>query len=66
MPRQSRLYAPGVLHHVIIRGIERKRIFTLSRKSRVFESRSVFCYLYVRELGESMKTIERILVNQGR
>ena len=27
MPRQSRLDAPGVLHHVIIRGIERKKIF---------------------------------------
>ncbi|MDO9264199.1 MAG: transposase [Desulfosalsimonadaceae bacterium] len=27
MPRQSRLDAPGGLHHVIIRGIERKKIF---------------------------------------
>jgi len=27
MPRKSRLDAPGVLHHVIIRGIERKKIF---------------------------------------
>ena len=26
MPRQARLDAPGTLHHVIIRGIERKRI----------------------------------------
>jgi len=24
MPRQARLDAPGTLHHVIIRGIERK------------------------------------------
>ena len=24
MPRQSRIDAPGALHHVIIRGIERK------------------------------------------
>lgn len=27
MPRLARLDAPGVLHHVIIRGIERRRIF---------------------------------------
>lgn len=27
MPRTARLDAPGVLHHVIIRGIERRRIF---------------------------------------
>jgi REP element-mobilizing transposase RayT len=27
MPRQARLDAPGTLHHVIIRGIEKRRIF---------------------------------------
>jgi putative transposase len=27
MPRQPRLDAPGALHHVMARGIERKRIF---------------------------------------
>ena len=27
MPRQARLDAPGVLHHVIFRGIERRKIF---------------------------------------
>jgi len=27
MPRQGRLDAPGILHHVIIRGIERRYIF---------------------------------------
>ncbi len=26
MPRQSRLDAPGTLHHIIIRGIERRKI----------------------------------------
>jgi len=33
MPRLARLDAPGVLHHVIIRGIERKKIFK-SNKDR--------------------------------
>ena len=28
MPRQSRIDAPGALHHIIARGIERKEIFT--------------------------------------
>ncbi len=28
MPRQSRIDAPGALHHIIARGIGRKRIFT--------------------------------------
>jgi REP element-mobilizing transposase RayT len=27
MPRSARLDAPGVLHHIIIRGIERRAIF---------------------------------------
>ena len=27
MPRSARLDAPGILHHVIIRGIERQDIF---------------------------------------
>ena len=26
MPRRARLVAPGTLHHVIVRGIERRRI----------------------------------------
>ena len=28
MPRRSRIDAPGALHHIIGRGIDRKRIFT--------------------------------------
>jgi putative transposase len=28
MPRTARLDAPGVLHHVMIRGIEKAKIFT--------------------------------------
>ena len=27
MPRKSRIDAPGALHHIIARGIERKQIF---------------------------------------
>ncbi|RJP58939.1 MAG: transposase, partial [Deltaproteobacteria bacterium] len=28
MPRIARLDTPGLLHHVMIRGIERRKIFT--------------------------------------
>ena len=28
MPRQARIDAPGALHHIIVRGIERRRIFS--------------------------------------
>jgi len=27
MPRQARIDAPGALHHVIVRGIARRRVF---------------------------------------
>jgi len=27
MPRKARIDAPGALHHIVIRGIERKPIF---------------------------------------
>ena len=27
MPRRSRIDAPGALHHIVVRGIERKPIF---------------------------------------
>ncbi|MFO7785937.1 MAG: transposase [Thermodesulfobacteriota bacterium] len=31
MPRQARLDAPGIVHHIIIRGIERRKIFLDAR-----------------------------------
>ena len=39
MPRLSRLDAPGVLHHVMIRGIERRRIFRDSKDKYDFLAR---------------------------
>ncbi|MBW1737840.1 MAG: transposase [Deltaproteobacteria bacterium] len=39
MPRLARLDAPGVLHHVIIRGIERRRIFRDSKDQDDFLER---------------------------
>jgi hypothetical protein len=33
MPRRARLDAPGTLHHVMVRGIERRRIVNFGVKS---------------------------------
>jgi len=54
MPRQARLDAPGVLHHVIIRGIERRKIFQdnkdrdnfLGRLEVLLPETSITCYAW--------------------
>jgi len=38
MPRQSRIDAPGALHHIIAGGRERKKIFTETFAKRHFLS----------------------------
>ncbi len=42
MPRQARLDAPGVLHHVIARGIERRTIFAHDTDRDAF-ARGILC-----------------------
>ena len=39
MPRQARLDSPGTLHHVIVRGIEQKKIVTDHRDRQNFIDR---------------------------
>jgi REP element-mobilizing transposase RayT len=54
MPRQSRLDAPGILHHVIIRGIERRNIFKddedrndlIERFSLLLPKTRISCYAW--------------------
>jgi hypothetical protein len=54
MPRSTRLDAPGVVHHVIIRGIERRKIFRdnkdrnnfLERLSKLVIETDTACYAY--------------------
>ena len=36
MPRRSRIDAPGTLHHIIVRGIERKTIFKDDADRNIF------------------------------
>ena len=55
MPRQARLDAPGVLHHIMIRGIERRKIFVndrdredfLDRLSKLLPQTETACYAWV-------------------
>ncbi len=59
MPRKARIDAPGALHHIICRGIERRRIFYDNADRDDFlkrlsvRARSVLAYWAVRELGIS-------------
>ena len=54
MPRLARLDAPGVLHHIIIRGIERRKIFRnnkdrddfLERLSIILPETNTSCYAW--------------------
>ena len=54
MPRQSRIDAPGALNHVIVRGIERRKIFLndqdrydfLDRLGVVIEHTGTICYAW--------------------
>jgi putative transposase len=38
MPRQARLDTPGVVHHIMIRGVQRRKIFVGDGESSAFEA----------------------------
>ena len=54
MPRQARIDAPGALQHIIVRGIERRKIFQddadrmgfVARLSRVLQESGTRCYAW--------------------
>jgi REP element-mobilizing transposase RayT len=55
MPRSKRLDIPGAIHHVIVRGLERRRIFNddndylnfISRIEKSIKRTNAFCYAWV-------------------
>jgi len=55
MPRKARIDAPGGLHHIIIRGIERKAVFKdradrdnfIARLGRIITETETGCYCWV-------------------
>ena len=75
MPRKARVDALGALHHIIVRGIERARIFKVDTDRNDFLNRIVvagkgtkpgqgpqsFLLLGVRELGMSMSELSKRL-----
>ena len=54
MPRTARIDAPGALHHIICRGIERRQIFQdnadrnnfINRLSTILKQTSTYCYAW--------------------
>jgi REP element-mobilizing transposase RayT len=54
MPRKARIDAPGALHHIIIRGIERRRIFSddqdrdnfVERLGEIVTETKTFCFAW--------------------
>ena len=54
MPRRSRIDAPGALHHIIVRGIDRKRIFKddadkdnfLGRLKNILTNSTTLCFAW--------------------
>ncbi|OEU67630.1 MAG: hypothetical protein BBJ57_10730 [Desulfobacterales bacterium PC51MH44] len=70
MPRKSRIDAPGALHHIIVRGIERKTIFKddadkdnfLERLKNILTDSNTSCFVWAsRELGMSMVQLSKRL-----
>ena len=77
MPRKARIDAPGALHHIIARGIARRKVFDdnadqvvgiepsqvwLSGKnSKVVQARSLLCYWATSELGVSQAWLSKKL-----
>ena len=54
MPRQSRIDFPGALHHIIVRGIERRKIFRddqdrnnfIERLGKILEQSKTGCFAW--------------------
>ena len=54
MPRKARIDAPGALHHIIVRGIERRRIFSddqdrdnfVERLGNIITETQTFCFAW--------------------
>ncbi len=67
MPRQARLDAPGVLQHLMARGIERRKIFRddkdrvsfLVRLSLILEETQTQCYAWVLSAASLSRCFER-------
>ena len=72
MPRQARIDAPGALHHILIRGIERKALFRdqtdrdrfVERLGTVLTDTVTTCYAWAR-LNLKSKNCKRARIKQS-
>jgi putative transposase len=63
MPRQARLDAPGVLQHVMARGIERRKIFRDDKERASFLERLSKCLERGKELVDTDPKVYQKLIN---
>ena len=62
MPRRARLDSPGTLHHVIVRGIEKRRIVDDDQDRKNFISRlGKLAKEFVQDYGISMAEVAQRL-----
>ena len=73
MGRKSRIDAPGALHHIIVRGIERRSIFVDAQDYEIFldrlgnilsgeiKSRAVISIVAIKQMGFSGADVARVL-----
>jgi hypothetical protein len=54
MLRNARIDAPGVLYYIIVRGIERRKIFPSVKQQVKSQSKNFFLLRSVRKLGYTM------------
>ncbi|CAB1059558.1 hypothetical protein D1BOALGB6SA_4320 [Olavius sp. associated proteobacterium Delta 1] len=71
MPRKSRIDAPGALHHIIARGLDRQRIFEddadrhnfLSRLGKILKETDTRCYAWAQiPIWVNVKTNGKMLI----
>jgi putative transposase len=60
MPRKSRIDAPGALHHIMVRGIDRQDIFSNQKDYSAFMDRLGDLLMETNEIGDVGKKIKII------
>ena len=71
MPRKARIDAPGALHHIIVRGIERRRVFSddqdrdnlIERLGDIVIETKTFCFAWA--LGASAQSCPYSIANRS-
>ena len=73
MPRKARIDAPGALHHIIVRGIERRRIFSddqdrdnfVERLGNIVTETQTFCFAWALIPNHAHSKCRRLVSGQS-